>query len=80
MNLFRSTFKFSTSPKSFKKHIRYIIKELRGDKRFTHIISEIWGDYKEKISKSRVIDVYDLNKNLNVKNLHPKLKKLVIMK
>jgi hypothetical protein len=80
MNLFRSTFKFSTSPKSFKKHIRYFIKELRGDKLFTHIISEIWGDYKEKISKSRVIDVYDLNKNLNVKNLHPKLKKLVIMK
>lgn len=80
MNLFRSTFKFSTSSNSFKKHIRYAIKELRGDKSFTSIISEIWDDYKEKIKGSKLIDKYNLDKNLSVKNLHPKLKKLVIHK
>jgi hypothetical protein len=80
MNLFKSTFKFSTSPNNFKKRIRYIIKELSGDKLFTHIISEIWDDYKEKIKGSKLIDKYNLDKNLNVKNLHPKLKKLVIHK
>jgi hypothetical protein len=80
MTLFRSTFKFSTSPQGFKKHIKNVIKELSGDKLFTHTISEIWSDYKEKISKSKLIDKYNLDKNLSVKNLHPKLKKLVIMK
>lgn len=80
MNLFRSTFKFSTSPKSFKKHIRYVIKELRGDRLFTHIISEIWSDYKNKISESNMIDKYNLDKNLSVNNLPFKLKKLVIKK
>lgn len=78
MTLFRSTFKFSVSPKSFKKHIRHIIKELSGDKLFTHIISEVWGKYKEKIPGSKVIDKYDLDKNLLVNKIPKQLKDLVI--
>jgi hypothetical protein len=78
MTLFRSTFKFSVSPKTFKKHIRYIIKELSGDKLFKHIISEVWGKYKERIPNSKVIDRYDLDKNLLTNKIPKQLKDLVI--
>lgn len=81
MRLFRSTLEISTSPKSFKKNIRYIIKELKGDRLFTHIIDEIWGDmYKKKNKKGKMIDKYNLDKKLNVSNLPVKLRDLVLSK
>ena len=80
MNLFRSTIQFSTSPKSFKKHIRYLIKELKGDREFTTLISEIWDNYKIKISHSKLIDSFNLDKNIKVNTIPEKLKHLVLHK
>lgn len=78
MNLFRSTIKFSTSPKSFKKHIRYLIKELKSNKEFTTLISEIWDSYKIKIAHSKIIDRFNLDKNIKIDTIPQKLKHLVI--
>ena len=78
MNLFRSTLKFSTSPVTFKKHIRYIIKELRGDKNFVAIIKDIWSDYRKKDSTSKNIDIYDLDKNIDTQKIPVELRNVVV--
>ena len=80
MHLFKSTVKFSTSPTLFKKKIRYVIKELRDDKEFTTIISEIWDNYKTKISNSTIIDRYNVDKNIKLNTIPKKLQHLVIHK
>lgn len=76
-SLFKSTLKFSTSPSTFKKHIRYIIKELKGDREFSHLISEIWNNYKKKLPNSPLIDKFNVDKNLNIKSIPKKLQHLV---
>lgn len=77
MNLFKSTFKFSVSPPKFKNTIKDIIKELKNDKLFTNIISKVW-DYYKAHPNTNLIEKYDLDKDLNIKNIPIELRDLVI--
>jgi hypothetical protein len=77
VKLFTSTLEFSKSPKDFKNKIRYMIKQLEGDSNFINIIDEIWENYKKK-SKSKKIETYNLDNQVDVKNIPKDLRHLVL--
>lgn len=78
--LFKSTLKFTTSPKEFKSNIKYIIKKLKSNSDFNLIIEEIWGsryiNNNKKTTKN--LETYNLDKNLSVKKIPQELKQLYI--
>jgi len=77
VKLFTSTLEFSKSPSDFKNKIRYMIKQLEGDSNFINIIDEIWENYKKK-SKSKKIETYNLDNQVDVKNIPKDLRHLVL--
>ena len=76
-NLFDSTLKFSTSPQKFKNRVKYIVKELKNEKNFLKIINEIWFEYTFD-QKGKCIEKYNLDKNIDAKNLPKEIRKLVL--
>lgn len=80
--LFKSTLKFSTSPKKFKNDMRYLIKQLKNNNDFDTIIEELWGDryvYDNLISSgSKNIETYNLDKTMSTKRIPKPLKHLCI--
>lgn len=79
VKLFESTLEFSQSPTNFKNRIRYIIKQLENSN-FINIIFEIWEKYTEKIDKSKhkQIEIYNLDKQVDVTNIPKDLRHLVL--
>jgi hypothetical protein len=78
LKLFNSTLEFSTSPASFKNHVKKMIKDLGGDTNFVHIIESIWSDYLVK-KRRKTLESYDLDKQLQTKNLPPDLRHLSLV-
>ena len=76
--LFQSTLEFSLSPMSFKIRIKDMIKQLKGDTNFEHIIHEVWNNYTKKKPASKQIEAYNLNKRINVENIPTELRHLVL--
>ena len=78
MHLFRSTLDFSTSPKQFKAKIRKLIKDLLQNIDFTTLIHSIWGELYSVKNKRKLIESYNLDKPLDVSNLPPRLRTVVL--
>ena len=83
--LFKSTLSFDTAPKKFKKDVNYVIKKLRSNENFENIIEELWANKyvydsfgKIKIMDSKPLDIFNTDKELNIKNIPSELKHLVI--
>ena len=84
--LFKSTLSFTTSPKNFKKDVKYLVKNLRNNESFDNIIEEIWsnryvydistGDIK--LSRTKPINTFNLDQKLKTKNIPQELRHLVI--
>jgi hypothetical protein len=54
-----------------------MIKQLEGDSNFINIIDEIWENYKKK-SKSKKIETYNLDNQVDIRNIPKDLRHLVL--
>lgn len=73
--LFRSTLHISVSSETFKKNIRKLVRKMK-DSDISDILYEYWGN--KYITKSKdIIETYNMNKQLQIKNIPVELQKYI---
>lgn len=76
--LFKSTLNISLSSNEFKKNIKRLIKKLKLGELVSDVIYEFWGSKYQYSDNKTIIETFNMDKKLKIKDVHIKLQQFIV--